>query len=100
MKGYIIDTEYGDIVKVYPTVGGARRGLTARIRAEKRSSYPNTRYVERLAVVDEVEYRLRWESFGDELVDTVNMLTGQTLQIPRRQKGTHMDPSQERYHSS
>lgn len=36
----------------------------------------------------------------EELVETTNLMSGETVTIPKEHKGTAMDPSQERYWSA
>ena len=91
-KGYIIDRRSGEVERYFSTLAGARRSYTAM----KRQSPDNAA---KYQVAGEEEYRNFWLPFGNELVETVNQLTGKTLMIERRYKGTHMDPATERYHS-
>lgn len=98
MTAYIVDTQNGSIVRTLSSIGHARRSLGIMFRKEagKRNPSPT---INRLKAVTEQEWLTTWKPWGDELVDTVNILSGKPLKIARRDRGTCVDPGTERYHA-
>lgn len=99
MTAYIVDTQNGSIVRTLSSIGHARRSLGIMWQKEAAKSNPRP-WINAYKAVTEDEWVAFWKPYGDELVDTVNILSGKPLKIARRAKGTCVDPGTETYHSA
>ena len=77
---YIVDNWH--IVKCFPTLRGAKISMRRRYRMK----YPEA------TIMDSVVFKR-----DEPLVETRNLMTGETIMIPASQKDTCCDPARELY---